>query len=116
MKYIDNFNFFELTNYMTEKEFGLCILNGKLEAFSSIRDAPVVIDLTSRNKGRGRGKSDIQFHGSSSLSVPSSSSSSSASSGSIEQTSFNMNAVKEEAAFDEACSPSIRYPLILFVF
>jgi hypothetical protein len=108
MKYIDNFNFFELTNYMTEKEFGLCILNGKLEAFSSIRDTPIVIDLTSRNKGRGRGKVDIPSYGSSSLSVPLSSSSSAASSGSID----HLTTVKEEGTSDEGCPISNRYPSI----
>jgi hypothetical protein len=108
MKYIDNFNFFELTNYMTEKEFGLCILNGKLEAFSSIRDSPVVIDLTSRNKGRGRGKADIPSHGSSSLSVPLSSSSSATSSGTVENIVFNMTTVKEEGTSDEGCPISNR--------
>lgn len=34
MKFIDNYDLFELTNYLTDKEFGLSVLNGKLEAFS----------------------------------------------------------------------------------
>jgi hypothetical protein len=34
MRYIDNFNLLEVTNFLTEKELGLCIINGKLEAFS----------------------------------------------------------------------------------
>ena len=33
MRYIENNNLFELTNYLTDKQLGLCVLNGKLEAF-----------------------------------------------------------------------------------
>lgn len=43
MRFIDNFSLFDLTNYMTEKEFGLCVLNGKLEAFSLIK--PPLVNL-----------------------------------------------------------------------
>ena len=42
MRFIDNFDLFELTNYMTEKEFGLCVLNAKLEAFSLVKTSPVI--------------------------------------------------------------------------
>ena len=42
MRFIDNFDLFELTNYMTEKEFGLCVLNAKLEAFSLIKTPPII--------------------------------------------------------------------------
>ena len=58
MRFIDNFDLFELTNYMTEKEFGLCVLNAKLEAFSLVKIPPVIdlIDdsgtkLTASNRG-----------------------------------------------------------------
>jgi hypothetical protein len=48
MKFIDNYDLFELTNYLTEKEFGLSVLNGKLEAFSL--DKSPVINLITDNK------------------------------------------------------------------
>lgn len=74
MRYIDNFNLFELTNYMTEKEFGLCVLNGKLEAFSLVKNP--VIDLDAE----GVCKAEVTCINNSdkSTSVPSSSSSSKA--------------------------------------
>jgi hypothetical protein len=54
MRYIDNFNLFELTNFLTEKESGLCVLTGKLEAFSLVKSAPI-IDLTRQVKVKDKG-------------------------------------------------------------
>ena len=48
MRYIENYNLFELTNYLTDKQLGLCVLNGKLEAFCLIKNHVVnlVEDVT----------------------------------------------------------------------
>ena len=81
MKYIDNFNLFELTNYMTEKEFGLCVLNGKLEAFSLIRSPPVISLVGDDSKATVAGFSGIASDSIEGLKMPTSSSSSSCKSG-----------------------------------
>ena len=48
MRYIENYNLFELTNYLTDKQLGLCVLNGKLEAFCLLKNHVVnlVEDVT----------------------------------------------------------------------